>query len=89
MAHTKEQLARLEETRLEEKSKQLEMLRNELPFSAWSDAVFGNFLIGILTRDEGVHLRAALKSFEGDEPPLREAILQLMKHPRLKPLMPH
>jgi hypothetical protein len=84
MAHTKEQIARLEEG-----SKKLEMLRNELPFSAWSDAVFGNFLISILTRDEGVHLRKALKSFEGDEPPLRDAILEVMQHPKLKPWMPH
>jgi len=84
MAHTKEQIARLEEG-----AKELEMLRHELPFSAWSDAVFGNFLIGILTRDEGVHLRKALKSFEGDEPPLREAIMEVMQHPKLKPWMPH
>jgi hypothetical protein len=73
MAHTKEQLARLEE-----KSKQLEKLRNELPFCEWTDAVFGNFLISILTRDDGHHLRKALKSFEGDEPPLREAILECL-----------
>jgi hypothetical protein len=84
MAHTKEQLARLEA-----KSKQLEILRNELPFSAWSDAVFGNFLISILTLDDGQRLRKALKSFEGDEPPLREAIMEIMQHPKLKPLMPH
>lgn len=84
MAHTKEQI-----TRLEEKSKQLDALRNQLPFCEWTDAVWGNFLIKILTRDEGVHLRKALKSFEGDEPPLREAIMEIMQHPKLKSLIPH
>jgi hypothetical protein len=81
MAHTKEQLAKLEEG-----AQRLEMLRNELPFSEWSDAVFGNFLIRILTRDEGVHLRKALKSFEGDEPPLRDAILAVIESADLKHL---
>jgi hypothetical protein len=48
MAHTKAEVVRLEEG-----AQRIEMLRNESPFCDWSDALFGNFLLKILARDEG------------------------------------
>jgi hypothetical protein len=80
MAHTKEQIERLDKW-----ADKLDELRTDLS----NDAVFVNLLYGILTKDDGAAIRKALKSFEGDDPPLRDEILAVMQHPKLKPFLPH
>jgi hypothetical protein len=82
MAHTKEQLADLEA-----KAKVLEDIRHAL-YGDYSDEEFRELLIDILARDDGTVLRLALNRFEGDAPDLKEEVLKICQHPKLKPLLP-
>ena len=72
-----------------ERSLGLSELRHETPFCDWSDARWLDFLVSELAADDGVDLRRSLKKFEGDDPELRAAALQVCQHPKLKPLLPH